>query len=297
MMLKNNNLYYVGGYVRDKILGIQSKDIDYCYEGDALEFASSNNLDVVKSNNELRTVRVKTDGCELDIASTRCEVYDKKGHLPKLLKYGCPLQEDLLRRDFTINAMAIRTTDNEIIDFYNGQNDIENKLLRILHDNSFIDDPTRIVRGLKFSVRFGFMLEEHTKMLQDEYLSNINYDMSYFRLKKELVDAFSLNKKEVYEKFVSQKIYKLLGKNQSVPSVNPSLIESMVNEYPSKYSWLVYLGLFDLSNLPLNRHEKKIIEWTERLKTQTPTNNTPFESILLCKVKGINIDLNTGRCR
>ena len=69
-------------------------------------------------------------------------------------------------------------------------NDLENKKLRVLHDESFIDDPTRIIRGLKFAVRFGFELEEHTKKLQDEYLANINYDMSYKRVKKELIETF-----------------------------------------------------------------------------------------------------------
>lgn len=296
MKLKDKNLYYVGGFVRDKLLGLKNKDIDYCYEGDAIDFALNNNFDVLKSNNNLRTVRIKINAEEIDIASTRSEAYEKKGHLPKLVKCGCPLKEDLIRRDFTINAMAIRTTDNEIIDCFNGQNDLNNKLLRVLHDKSFIDDPTRIIRGLKFSVRFGFELEEHTRKLQEEYLANINYDMSYFRLKKELVDAFSMNKKEVFERFVSQKMYRLLGDNQSLPEVNPEIIEDLVNKYPSKCPWLLYLGVFDLSNLPLERAEKRIVEWVERLKTQKPTNNTPFESLLIGKYLGLNTDMHE-RCR
>lgn len=97
---------------------------------------------------------------------------------------GCDLKEDILRRDFTVNALAKSTSTGEIIDYVGGLADLKTKTLRVLHDGSFIDDPTRIIRGLKFAVRFGFELEPHTKFLQDEYLKNVNYDMSYKRLKK-----------------------------------------------------------------------------------------------------------------
>lgn len=89
---------------------------------------------------------------------------------------------------------------------------LRQKKIRVLHNESFIDDPTRILRALKFSLRFGFTLDESTARFQKEYLKNINYDMSYHRLKKELVETFNLNSQKAYERFTSEGIYKLLGK-------------------------------------------------------------------------------------
>lgn len=283
MKLKNRDLYYVGGIVRDEILGIKSLDTDYCFEGDAIEFARKEKLNIVRENTAFGTVRIILNNLQIDIASTRKESYPRKGHLPKIEKIGCSLKEDLKRRDFTVNAMAKRTTDGELIDFFGGEEDVRQKCLKILHKNSFIDDPTRIIRGLKFSVRFGFQLDNETLELQNKYLENINYDISWHRLKKELVETFGLNKQKAYDKFINEGIYKLLGKNQKIPPIEWN-IEEIMSEYPSKYTWLVYLSQFDLSNLELTRAEKRILEWKERLLNESPANNTPFESILIHKL-------------
>ncbi len=282
MTLKDKNLYFVGGVVRDEILGVASFDTDYCYEGDAIEFSKI--LNVIKTNPDFGTVRVIDDGNEIDIASTRIEEYPRKGHLPKVTKIGCSLKDDLRRRDFTINAMAKRTTDGEIIDYFDGCSDIEKKLLKILHKDSFIDDPTRIIRGLKFSVRLGFELEEKTRFLQDDYLENINYDMSYHRVKKELVETFNLNKAEAFDKFVEQGIYRLLGKNQIAPEIKGKDIENAL-QGTDFTPWLIYMSFFNLSNIELTRAEKRILEWADRLKTDEPTNNTPKESIIIHRLR------------
>jgi len=283
-MLKDKNLYYVGGVVRDEFLNKNSIDIDYCYEGDAIEFAK--NLNVIKENPDFGTVRVLYEGKEIDIASTRTETYPKKGHLPEVNKIGCSLKEDLKRRDFTINAMAKRTTDGELIDYFNGKQDLDNKILRILHDKSFIDDPTRIIRGLKFSVRFGFNLDKKTEDLQKEYLNNINYDISYFRLKKELIETFNLNSQKAFDKFNESKMYKLLGENQ--PNYNKKIeVQKFLSEN-SNYTWLMYMSFFNLENLPLTKAEKRILEWLERLKKQAPNNNTPKESIIIDEIRRAN---------
>ena len=278
MNLRDKNLYFVGGVVRDEVLGAQSFDTDFCYEGNAIEFAKD--LKIIKTNPDFGTVRVLYEDKEIDIASTREETYPRPGHLPKVKNIGCSLLKDLKRRDFTINAMAKNTVTGELYDPYKGLEDIKNKQLRVLHEKSFVDDPTRIIRGLKFSVRFGFELESNTKKLQDEYLSNINYDMSYHRIKKELMETFNLNKGDAFDKFVEQGIYKLLGENQKLPKVNGKSIEDAVNKNTFT-PWIIYMAFFDLSNLPLTRSEKNIIEWVERLKTQHPNNNTPQESIII----------------
>ncbi len=276
MSLKDKNLYYVGGVVRDGLLGVPSFDTDYCYEGDAIEFAHSQGLNIIKENPAFGTVRILHNGGEIDIASTRIETYPEKGKLPKVEKIACSLKEDVMRRDFTINSLYKRTTDGEIIDLTGGIKDLQNGIIRVLHDESFIDDPTRILRALKFSVRFGFELDEKTKKLQTNYLKNINYDMSFHRLRKELMETFNLNKFEAYEKFVNEGIFKLLGENQTPHELNSSIEQCLFTP-----AWLKYLGLYDLNNIELTRAEKRILEWTNRLKTEKPTNNTPKESIEL----------------
>ena len=256
--LKDKDLYYIGGVVRDELLGINSFDIDLTYKGNAIN-KFGNLEECVKINEPFGTVRLSIDGKEIDIASTRDEKYDKKGHLPVVFDIGCDLKRDVLRRDFTVNALAKSTLTGEIIDYTGGVNDIKSKTLRVLHDESFIDDPTRIVRGLKFAVRFGFELDEHTKILQENYLDNINYDMSYKRLKKEIVETFNLNKQEAFDRFISQKIYRLIGKNSGkIPDYN---IENLINDYPVKNIWLVYVGWHeDIENLPLTKEEQKIVD-------------------------------------
>ena len=287
MPIKDKNLYYVGGVVRDEILGTPSLDIDLCYEGNAINFAKD--LDIIKTNPDFGTVRVKLNDKEIDIASTRTETYPQKGHLPLVANIGCSLKEDLSRRDFTINALAKNTVTNEIVDYFNGLEDIKNKKIKVLHDNSFIDDPTRIVRGLKFAIRFGFKLDEHTKQLQDQYLANINYDMSYHRLKKELKETFNLNSKEALQQFIDQKMYKLIKKDQNIPKYNAE-VSSLNNKYKPQYLYMTYLGLFDLNNFELNNEEKRIVENFKEIQNSIPQNDLeiyklfrekPLESILL----------------
>lgn len=287
--IKDKNLYYVGGVVRDEILGVPSFDVDLCYEGNAIEFAHSMNFEIIRENPEFGTVRVLIDGEEVDIASTRTESYPQKGHLPLVDKIGCSLKEDLARRDFTINALAKNTITGEIVDYFNGLEDLKNKTLRVLHKNSFIDDPTRIIRALKFSVRFRFELDDETKVLQEEYLSNINYDMCYHRIKKELKETFNLNSQIAYEKFISEKIYKLLAIDQ-VARKTLSEISTLVSKYKPEITWLVYLGNFNLSNIELTKEEKEIISDYQKIKNIFPKTdfeiyklfqNLPLEVILL----------------
>lgn len=304
----SNKLFYIGGVVRDELLGRESLDVDITYVGNAIEYCSKFG-EVVQVNPDFGTVRVAipfhpspcttsptveaSGEVTVDFASTRSESYPQKGHLPVVEKIGCSLKEDVMRRDFTINALAKSVTTGEIVDYVGGLEDLKNKKLRVLHDESFIDDPTRIIRGLKFATRFGFELEEHTKKLQDEYLANINYDMSYKRVKKELIETFSLNSQSAFQKFIDQKIYKLVTPNDvEIPKVD---VEKFINKYladqPSSCPaaiWLVYVGILgDLSRLPLTKIEQKILDDVpkEILKTDFELyktfQNARIETVLL----------------
>ena len=297
--IKDKNLYYIGGVVRDRLLGKESFDIDITYVGNAIEYCSKFG-DIIRVNPDFGTVRVNVNGVEVDFASTRSESYPRKGHLPFVDKIGCSLKEDVLRRDFTINALAQNTLTGEIVDYTGGLEDLKNKKLRVLHDESFIDDPTRIIRGLKFSVRFGFELDKHTKQLQDEYLNTVNYDMSYKRVNKELIETFNLNSQLAFEKFVNEGIYKLLTEKEVVlPKVN---IEKLINDYFTPHPtplpegarencvWIVYMGTFDLSRLPLTKVEQKILDDVPSTKLEDDFElyktfeNTHIETVLLYAV-------------
>lgn len=285
MNIKDNTgkLYYVGGCVRDEILGIPSLDFDICFEGDAIDYVKSQNFKIIKTQEDIRTARVLLDDEEIDFASTRKEIYPKQGHLPVTTEIGCTLKEDLIRRDFTINSIAKSVKTGEIFDPTGGLDDIKLKQLRVHHENSFKDDPTRILRALKFSLRFGFNLEENTKKLQEEYLANVNPDMSYSRLKKELIDTFNLNLDEALERLINEKIYKLL--TPELPTAKPSNIEGLVKEFNIQNPWIIYLGWLDLSKLDLTKEEKKVLEDFERLKNINTTDD--FEVYKNCKKSDI----------
>ena len=257
-------LYYVGGCVRDEILGIKPVDIDLSYEGDAIEYVTAQGYEIIKTQKNIRTARVLIDGEEIDFASTRKEIYPQAGHLPVTTETGCPLEDDLTRRDFTVNSIAKSVKTGDIIDPTGGAEDIKKQFLRVHHDKSFIDDPTRIIRGLKFSLRFGFEFDEHTENLKNDYLKNVNCDMSYSRLKKELVDCFNLNRDEGLNRFIDEGMYKLLTPNK--PQKPLLSIEELIQEFEIKTPWLVYLGNTDLSRLALTKAETGIIEGFNAIK-------------------------------
>ena len=296
--IQDKNLFFIGGVVRDELLGKESFDIDLTYQGDAIEFAKTiDSAEIIQINEPFGTVRIKLNNKEIDIASTRNEIYPQKGHLPEINSIGCSLKDDILRRDFTINALAKSTLNGEIIDYTCGLEDIKNKTLRILHDESFIDDPTRIVRGLKFAIRFGFELDEHTKKLQDNYLENINYDMSFKRLKKELIETFNLNSTEAFNRFIEQGIYKLIApQNFELPKIN---LEQLINKYSPENIWIIYIGLLpDVSNLPLTKTEKTIVEDYKKLcqtnlnsnfEIYKAFNDVDLESILMFATQNYDI--------
>ncbi len=291
MNIADKNLYYIGGVVRDELLGYESIDIDLTYNGNAIEYAKTiAGAEIIRINEPFGTIKIKLGDEEIDIASTRSERYDRKGHLPIVDKIGCSLKEDVLRRDFTINALAKSTLSGEIIDYVGGIQDLKDKKLRVLHDESFIDDPTRILRGLKFSVRFGFELDSHTKKLQKEYLENINYDMSYKRLKKELMETFNLNNRPAFEVFVKNGIYKLISPVEfNLPEYD---FAHLITRYNPENVWIIYVGLLpDVSALPLTKIDKKIIDEYKRLLNSefNPDQSSDFEIYKIFK----NIPLET----
>ncbi|HEU4505002.1 MAG TPA: hypothetical protein VFR79_09235 [Nitrospira sp.] len=163
-------LYLVGGVVRDLLLKKSNWDLDLTVEGEGISFArlvAERYGAGIALFERFATARlILPNGLKVDIASTRRESYANPAVLPDVR--SASLDEDLFRRDFTINAMAIQLNSGywgRLRDPYGGQQDLKNKMLRVLHDRSFVDDPTRIFRAIRFAQRFGFRLEANTERL------------------------------------------------------------------------------------------------------------------------------------
>ena len=169
-------VYLVGGAVRDLLLGRPRADVDLVVVGDAADLAER--LGGAGTEHErFGTVKVEVDGHELDIASARRESYPHPGALP-VVAPADEIEADLERRDFTINAMAIPLGDEpRLVDPRGGRGDLERGLLRVLHDRSFEDDPTRAIRAARYASRYGFTLEPETdRLLRQADLASVSAD-------------------------------------------------------------------------------------------------------------------------
>lgn len=166
---KGQRAYLVGGVVRDIFLKRPNLDIDLVIEGDAIsvakQLAKSKGGKVV-AHDRFGTATVKLNGIALDLASARAETYAEPGALPTV-KPGT-INDDLFRRDFTVNAMAVSLNPEnfgELVDPYGGKADLDRGLIRALHQRSFKDDPTRIWRAIRYEQRLGFRLEFDTEVM------------------------------------------------------------------------------------------------------------------------------------
>ncbi len=189
-------VYLVGGFVRDLLLGAGHFDIDLVVEGEGIRFAQECarhfSLKVVTHGRFGTATLHGPEGFKADIASARKESYERPAALPSVSRGD--IKDDLFRRDFTINAMAIginRHGYGEIFDFYGGRRDLKNKTIRALHPSSFIDDPTRILRAVRFEKRLSFRLEARTLLwIQQALARRMLFFVQKHRLRDELVLIF-----------------------------------------------------------------------------------------------------------
>lgn len=162
--------YVVGGFVRDLVMRNPNLDVDIVIEGDGIAFAEAYSRKYrcrMRPHHKFGTaVLVFPDGYKIDVATARVEYYREPAALPTV-EYSS-LKLDLYRRDFTINTLAVRLNPGgfgELIDFFGAQRDIKERVLRILHSLSFVEDPSRILRAMRFERRFGFAIGRHTQNL------------------------------------------------------------------------------------------------------------------------------------
>jgi tRNA nucleotidyltransferase (CCA-adding enzyme) len=188
--------YLVGGAVRDLLRGADAVDLDLAVEGDARSVGRTlaDRLGgVVREHERFGTATVRAPDLVFDLASTRTESYDEPGALPHVA--AAPLAEDLRRRDFTINAMAVALFADDLghlYDPYGGLADLDAGVVRILHAGSFFDDPTRLLRAVRYETRLGLHMDEDSERaarvaVAEDALSTI----SGSRVRDELMDLLA----------------------------------------------------------------------------------------------------------
>jgi tRNA nucleotidyltransferase (CCA-adding enzyme) len=278
-------VYVVGGFVRDVLLGRENLDIDVVAEGDGLLLAArlAERLGGRASLHEKFGTAVVTgpEGLKLDVASARLEFYTRPAALPEVT--GSTLKQDLFRRDFTINAMAIqlnRSRWGRLVDFFGARRDLRDGVVRVLHNLSFVDDPTRIFRAIKFEQRYHFRMEPHTeRLLRQAVGSKWLEALSPARVRDEFVQILSEARPlPAIVRMAELRVLRLIHPRlQLAPRVRELLdsITRVLARYaalaPLIQRWLVYFR-----GLVSGLSEEDLREVAERYRVPTDTRRRLF---------------------
>ncbi len=278
--------YLVGGAVRDMILKKDTKDIDITVEGNAITAGIQLNK-ILNGKMELHkqfgTVTITTSDFTIDLATARTETYPQPGSLP--IVSDSNIYEDLKRRDFSINAIAIgisKCNYGEILDPCNGFSDINRGLIRILHKGSFIDDPTRIFRALRYKHRLNFKLEKTTrKLLKDAVLKGVLNRVSKQRILNEL--------KLIFQEQSCREIILDLHRLR-IFSFNKEKIKNIADYGNLKYYY--FLSQINTKNYPLSNHEKRLIHAINQIDTvRKKLKKAKTNSVLFNILSGIDKEI------
>jgi tRNA nucleotidyltransferase (CCA-adding enzyme) len=188
--------YLVGGAVRDLLRGAEAVDLDLAVEGDARSVARALAERLgggAREHERFGTATVMAGDLQFDLATTRTEAYDEPGALPRVAE--APLADDLRRRDFAVNAMAVALGGDDLGHLYDphgGLRDLERGIVRVLHSGSFLDDPTRLLRAVRYETRLGFRMDEDTERaaraaIAEDAMSTV----SGARVRDELMDLLA----------------------------------------------------------------------------------------------------------
>ncbi len=257
--------YMVGGFVRDILLGRDNLDVDLVIEGEGIAFAKRLALELggrVRAHHKFQTaVVVLENGQKIDVATARLEYYEHPAALPTVELSS--IKMDLYRRDFSINALAVHLNPDSfgrLVDFFGGQRDIKDKVIRVLHSLSFVEDPTRIIRAIRFEQRFSFRIGAQTeKLIKNAVDLSIFHKLSGSRIFHELKMIFDENNPlgciSRMENFgLLRNIHPLL---KLTPAINTILLETekVINWFQLLYTeeeiqkWMLYmLGLLNTIN-------------------------------------------------
>lgn len=256
-------VYVVGGFVRDILLKRKNLDLDVVAEGDALSFAqdlaAQKGASLIMHKQFGTATLILANNIKIDMATARSERYSEPGALPVVEKGN--LKDDLFRRDFTINALAVRLNGGhfgELVDEYNGLSDLWKKKIRVLHAKSFIDDPTRILRAVRFEQRFRFHMEKGTLALLKSSLAKQVFDQvkpeRYFAEFKKILSED--NPKNCLIRLYQLNGFKFLGKDfhwdesiaKNTEKIGQNLVfwkENFSNKGPIE-DWVVYFMVLTL---------------------------------------------------
>jgi len=202
---KGYRVFVVGGFVRDMLLGVKNFDLDIVVEGNAILFGKKvadffkgsfvaykkfgTSSVIINWPKGLRNDIISSPKFKIDFATARKESYEKPAALPTV--EFSSIKDDLQRRDFTINAMAAsinRQSFGQLIDFFGGEKDLDNGVIRVLHDGSFIDDPTRIFRAVRFEQRFSFHIDRYTaSLIQHAVKEGMFLKTQHHRIRDEII--------------------------------------------------------------------------------------------------------------
>jgi tRNA nucleotidyltransferase (CCA-adding enzyme) len=192
--------FIVGGFVRDLLLGRPNFDLDVVIEGDGIAYARALGRELrgtVTAHDRFGTAVITLDdGRKVDIATARTEYYEYPTALPTVERSS--IKKDLYRRDFTINTLAIALHGKQfgvLLDYYGGQRDLKDGIIRVLHSLSFVEDPTRVFRAVRFEHRFGFRLGKETLgLIKGAVKMDLFHRLSGSRLLTELILLLSEEK-------------------------------------------------------------------------------------------------------
>ncbi len=213
--------YLVGGVVRDLLMDRENMDIDIVVEGDAPKlakrFAQSNGARVSEHFKFKTAVVIFPDDFRVDFATSRTEFYTNPAAAPEV--ENASIRNDLYRRDFSINAMAVKLNGEDfaqLLDFFGGQRDLKDGKVRVLHSLSFVDDPSRALRGIRFAVRFGFDIGPHTEKLLKHAVSlslidrivgqRLFMELKYILSENAYIDALHMMKRYDLLRFFHPKV-------------------------------------------------------------------------------------------
>ncbi len=225
--------YLVGGCVRDLLKREENLDIDIVVEGSGIGFAKKLAEQIgakVTVHERFGTAQVMKGSFKLDVATARTEYYESPATLPKVETSS--IKKDLYRRDFTINTLAVKLNRRDfgsLIDFFGGQRDLKDRVVRVLHNLSFVEDPTRAFRAIRFSERFGFKLTKHTEnLIKLAIRMNIFEKLSGTRIYDELVLTFKeTNPIKTLKRLGDYSLLKVIHPDISFTSELESLLQSV----------------------------------------------------------------------
>ncbi len=291
----NQEIYLVGGAVRDLIKRIEMKDFDILCSKNAISFAKhleeKNLAEIIAISEEFCTAKIKWKINEdkfviMDLATARSEIYEYPGALPKI-KFPVLIRKDIARRDFTINSIVIKLNRSKFYDPFKGMKDLRNRIIRVLHSKSYIDDPTRIIRAIRFAIKFDFDISpEDLKLIEqalaDERIIGIIKEVRGIRVGIELKRLFEFD-------YVAKALYLMTKLNVwNICALNLKINMKNLFKHNEIKSWEIGLFCLFIDNDP-----SITFEIFEKLGFTSRVINQLKKILLLLDVSKIEISLKT----